>query len=72
MRVLGIDPGSNCTGIGIVEEKNGGLSAVHWSSIRSKPKQNFPARLKMISTVGRPYASFVKNTVGPAARSGTE
>ena len=48
MRVLGIDPGSNCTGIGIVEEKNGRLSAVHWSSIRSKPKQNFPARLKMI------------------------
>ena len=27
MRVMGIDPGSNCTGFGIVEEVNGNLQS---------------------------------------------
>lgn len=48
MRVMGIDPGSNCTGFGIVEEKNGNLQAIHWSSVRSSPKDEFPQRLKRI------------------------
>ena len=48
MRVMGIDPGSNCTGFGIVEEVKGNLQAIHWSSIRSSPKDAFPKRLKRI------------------------
>lgn len=45
---MGIDPGSNCTGFGIVEEIKDDLHAVHWSSVRSSPKHAFPARLKRI------------------------
>ncbi len=45
---MGIDPGSNCTGLGIVEEIKGDLHAVHWSSVRTSPKQSFPERLKHI------------------------
>ena len=48
MRVMGIDPGSNCTGFGIVEEIKGDLHAVHWSSVRSTSKHTFPDRLKCI------------------------
>ncbi|HIK58115.1 MAG TPA: crossover junction endodeoxyribonuclease RuvC [Nitrospinaceae bacterium] len=48
MRVMGIDPGSNCTGFGIVEEVKSDLHAVYWSSIRSLPKHAFPERLKRI------------------------
>ena len=48
MRVMGIDPGSICTGFGIVEEVKGDLHAVHWSSVRSSPKDAFPKRLKHI------------------------
>lgn len=45
---MGIDPGSNCTGFGIVEEINSNLQPVHWNSVRSSPKQSFPDRLKNI------------------------
>lgn len=48
MRVMGIDPGSICTGYGIVDATNGHLEAVHWGGIRCKPKQAFPQRLKTI------------------------
>lgn len=48
MRVMGIDPGSNCTGYGLVEEAQGRPRVVHWGAVRSKPKQAFPERLKLI------------------------
>ncbi len=48
MRVLGIDPGSTCTGYGIVEEIGGSLRVVHWGSVHNKSKKDFPARLKKI------------------------
>jgi len=48
MRVMGIDPGSNCTGFGIVEEIKSNLNAVHWNSVRSTAKDTFPERLKHI------------------------
>lgn len=48
MRVMGIDPGSNCTGYGIVEEIKGQLKLVHWGSIRCNPKHPFANRLKTI------------------------
>ena len=45
---MGIDPGSNCTGFGIVEEIKGNLNAVYWSSVLSTKKDTFPKRLKRI------------------------
>ncbi|PIQ97159.1 MAG: crossover junction endodeoxyribonuclease RuvC [Nitrospinae bacterium CG11_big_fil_rev_8_21_14_0_20_56_8] len=45
---MGIDPGSNCTGYGIIEERNGRLSAVHWGCVRNPPGMDFPQRLKRI------------------------
>ena len=45
---MGIDPGSNCTGFGVVEEVKGNLQAVHWSSVSSSPKDAFPKRIKHI------------------------
>ena len=46
--VMGIDPGSNCTGYGLVEEIKGQPRVVHWGAVRTKPKQAFPERLKLI------------------------
>ncbi len=48
MRVMGIDPGSLCTGYGIVEETGGRLTSVHFGSIASKAKSPFEKRLKSI------------------------
>ena len=45
---MGIDPGSSCTGYGIIEEINSALKVVHWGSVKSKPRQPFPQRLKFI------------------------
>ena len=45
---MGIDPGSSCTGYGIIEEIKNSLKVVHWGSVRSKPRQPFPQRLKFI------------------------
>jgi len=45
---MGIDPGSSCTGYGIIEEINGALKVVHWGSMKSRPRQSFPQRLKFI------------------------
>jgi crossover junction endodeoxyribonuclease RuvC len=48
MRVMGIDPGSNCTGYGLVEEIKGQPRVIHWGAVRTKAKQAFPERLKLI------------------------
>ena len=48
MRVMGIDPGSNCTGCGVIEEINNELKVIYWGSIKSKTRQPFPERLKFI------------------------
>ena len=45
---MGIDPGSSCTGYGIIEEVNSSIKVVHWGSVRSKPRHPFPQRLKFI------------------------
>ena len=45
---MGIDPGSNCTGFGVVEEVKGNLQAIHWSSVSTSPKDAFPQRIKHI------------------------
>ena len=48
MRVMGIDPGSKCTGCGVIDEVNNELKVVYWGSIKSKSRQPFPERLKFI------------------------
>ena len=48
MRVMGIDPGSLCTGYGIVEEAGGQLTSIHFGSITSQSKNPFAQRLKTI------------------------
>ena len=45
---MGIDPGSNCTGYGIIEEIDSTLKVIHWGSVKSRPRQPFPQRLKFI------------------------
>ena len=48
MRVLGIDPGSIVTGYGLVEEIGGRLVAVDWGTIRARPAEPVPLRLRRI------------------------
>ena len=48
MRVMGIDPGSNRTGYGIVESYRNQLELVHWDTIRTQTKSSFPLKLKII------------------------
>ena len=47
-RVLGIDPGSQFTGIGIVDFQNKKLSAVHHEVIRLPITENHSIRLKVL------------------------
>ena len=48
MRVMGIDPGSNCTGYGIVESASGVLKLIHCDTIKTQAKIGFPEKLKTI------------------------
>ena len=45
---MGIDPGSKCTGCGVIDEVNNELKVIYWGSIKTKPRQSFPERLKFI------------------------
>jgi len=49
MRVLGIDPGSETTGWGVVEGNGRHYRAVEYGALRSTPGQKFPTRLLHIS-----------------------
>lgn len=44
-RILGIDPGSQCTGYGIVDVRGGDVRAVAWGVIRTETADSFPDRL---------------------------
>ena len=48
MRVLGIDPGFALVGFGIVEEKNGQLTALDYGVISTPKEESFSTRLGMI------------------------
>ena len=48
MRVLGIDPGSNVTGYGVLEKDGRKLITLKWGVIRVKRGQSFPEKLKTI------------------------
>lgn len=48
MRILGIDPGSESTGYGIIESDGSRHTAVVYGAIRTQSRQPFPARLLKI------------------------
>lgn len=48
MRVLGIDPGINITGWGIVESKDRDLVLVEYGVVKPDKKQSLPFRLKQV------------------------
>ena len=62
MRILGIDPGSNITGYGIIEKNGQELHTLKWGAIRAKKNDPFPEKLKRI------YDSLrvVINSYGPS------
>jgi crossover junction endodeoxyribonuclease RuvC len=49
MRVLGIDPGSDTTGWGVIEGDGRHYRLIEYGAIRSSPRQKFPTRLLHIS-----------------------
>ncbi|HYG79877.1 MAG TPA: crossover junction endodeoxyribonuclease RuvC [Pyrinomonadaceae bacterium] len=49
MRVLGIDPGSETTGWGVVEGEARRYRLVEYGTIKAAPSERFPARLLKIS-----------------------
>lgn len=59
-RILGIDPGSQRTGIGIVDHSGDGRSVhVHHATLTLTANENFPLRLKQIfEEVGALIAAF--------------
>ncbi|MGB7925762.1 MAG: crossover junction endodeoxyribonuclease RuvC [Pyrinomonadaceae bacterium] len=49
MRVLGIDPGSETTGWGIVEGDGRRYRLIEYGTVKAPPRERFPARLLKIS-----------------------
>jgi len=50
-RILGIDPGSLTTGVGIIDAKGDRISYVHHQAVRSNSKDTFPERLRTIHDI---------------------
>jgi crossover junction endodeoxyribonuclease RuvC len=48
MRILGIDPGFDRTGMGVIEEKSGKLSWIHHACIQTDAKDDFSFRLQQV------------------------
>ncbi|HEX2786442.1 MAG TPA: crossover junction endodeoxyribonuclease RuvC [Ignavibacteria bacterium] len=48
MRIIGIDPGTIITGIGIIECKNGKITVINFDTINSKSTEHLSDRLKKI------------------------
>ena len=48
MRIIGIDPGSIVTGIGIIECKQGNIRLIEYDSIKLNSKEHLTVRLKQI------------------------
>lgn len=51
MRILGVDPGLNATGFGVVDVTNSQLKIVDAGSIEPKPKDLFELRLQKVYTL---------------------
>jgi crossover junction endodeoxyribonuclease RuvC len=50
MRILGIDPGSETTGWGVIEDEGRQYRLVECGTVRASPAQKFPARLLRIAS----------------------
>ncbi|NLI47958.1 MAG: crossover junction endodeoxyribonuclease RuvC [Acidobacteria bacterium] len=48
MRVIGIDPGSEATGYGVIEHRNNRLTALAWGVVRPRGAATFSAGLRQI------------------------
>ncbi|MCL4162754.1 UNVERIFIED_CONTAM: hypothetical protein GTU68_041535 [Idotea baltica] len=48
LRVLGIDPGLNITGYGVLAVNDGQVAVIEAGVVRSKPRHSFPDRIKTI------------------------
>lgn len=48
MRIIGIDPGTSVTGIGIVETNNGKVCTIYYDCVNLNSKETLPDRLKKI------------------------
>lgn len=48
MRIIGIDPGTTITGIGIVEHRSERVYLIHYNTINLNSKESLPSRLKKI------------------------
>ena len=48
MRIIGIDPGTTVTGIGIVETTNGKVCTIYYDCLNLNSKDTLPSRLKKI------------------------
>ena len=48
MKILGIDPGTQIAGYGIIEKTGSRITAVEYGSIKTDKNHNFPQRLKTI------------------------
>ncbi|MDQ3022673.1 MAG: crossover junction endodeoxyribonuclease RuvC [Bacteroidota bacterium] len=48
MRIIGIDPGTSVTGIGILEKRNEKIFFIHYDCINLNSKDSLPGRLKKI------------------------
>ncbi|MCK5562364.1 MAG: crossover junction endodeoxyribonuclease RuvC, partial [Thermoplasmata archaeon] len=48
MRILGIDPGSNCTGYGVIDKEGNSLKLIEFGAIKLSSLDSFPQRLKII------------------------
>ena len=48
--VLGVDPGTNHTGYGVIAEERGQLSALDWGVISPRPSLALPEKLQTIHT----------------------
>jgi len=48
MKILGIDPGTQVAGYGLIETKGSRIGVIEYGSFKTDKKQNFPQRLKFI------------------------
>lgn len=48
MKILGIDPGTQIAGYGLIETKGPKISVVEYGSLKADKRQSFPQRLKFI------------------------
>jgi crossover junction endodeoxyribonuclease RuvC len=48
VRILGVDPGSSCTGYGVIDKEKELLKVVNFGAIKLNSQDSFPHRLKKI------------------------